>query len=60
MKGESVQRLAILLGVIACFGSIRIYGQGFGRVWPYTVLIWVSVIVGIYGFYLSREEALTR
>lgn len=60
MKGESVQRLAILLGVIACFGAIRIYGRGFGRVWPYTVLIWISVIVGIYGFYLSREETLTR
>ncbi len=56
MKGESIQRLAILLGVIACFGAIRIYGQGFGYVWPYTVLIWISAIIGIYGFYLSVKE----
>ena len=56
MKGDAIQRLAILSGVIACFGAIRIYGQGFGYVWPYTALMWVSVIVGIYGFYLSVEE----
>lgn len=56
MSGESIQRLAILLGVIACFGAIRIYGQGFGYVWPYTALMWLSAIIGIYGFYLSVKE----
>lgn len=60
MEGESVQRLAILLGVIACFGAIRIYGQEFGYVWPYTVLLAISIIVGIYGFYLSHQEALAQ
>ncbi|MGQ3330582.1 MULTISPECIES: hypothetical protein [Halorubrum] len=60
MHGESLQRLAILLGVIACFGAIRIYGQGFGYVWPYTALMWLSVIVGAYGFHRSREERLAR
>ena len=55
MKGESVQRLAILLGVIACFGAIRVYGQGFGYVWPYRVLMWLSVLIGLYGFYLSSR-----
>jgi len=59
MRGDSVQRLAILLGVIACFGAIRVYGQGFGNVWPYTALLWISVIVGLYGFYLSRGAAAT-
>lgn len=60
MRGDSLQRLAILLGVIACFGAIRVYGQGFGLVWPYTVLLWISGIVGLYGYYLSRGEASTR
>ncbi|QKY17930.1 hypothetical protein [Halorubrum sp. CBA1229] len=60
MHGESLQRLAILLGVIACFGAIRIYGQGFGYVWPYTALIWISGIVGVYGLHRSREERLAR
>ena len=60
MTGESLQRLAILLGVIACFGAIRIYGQGFGYVWPYTALMWISGIVGAYGFHRSRAESLAR
>jgi len=53
MKGESVQRLAILLGVFACFGAIRVYGQEFGYVWPYRVLMWLSVLIGLYGLALS-------
>jgi hypothetical protein len=57
MRSDAVQRLAILLGVIACFGAIRVYGRGFGVVWPYTALLWGSAIVGGYGVYLSREEA---
>ncbi|ELZ43485.1 hypothetical protein C471_00165 [Halorubrum saccharovorum DSM 1137] len=60
MIGASVQRLAILLGVIACFGAIRTYGQGFGLVWPYRALMWIAAIVGLYGFYLSREEPVSR
>ncbi|WP_144923599.1 hypothetical protein [Halorubrum salsamenti] len=55
MKSDAVQRLAILLGVIACFGAIRVYGQGFGIVWPYTALLWISALVGLYGFHLSRK-----
>ena len=56
MRSAAVQRLAILVGVIACFGAIRVYGRGFGIVWPYTALMWASAILGGYGFYLSREE----
>jgi len=60
MNGESLQRLAILLGVIACFGAIRIHAQGFGYVWPYRLLIWVSALVGLLGFYLTRGETVAE